>query len=136
MLPNAFQVPYGISRTLPNTELSEAKSRITQALAAEGFGILTEIDISATLQKKIGAEFPPYVILGACNPLLAHRALTADPAVGLLLPCNVVVAQNGPDVAISAIAPEAMFQVMQPPPALMAVAAEAEARLRRAVSAC
>lgn len=136
MQPDAFQVPYGISRSLPNTTLLEAKNRIIQALASEGFGVLTEIDIQATLKKKIGAEFPPYVILGACNPLLAHRALTADPAVGLLLPCNVVVAQNGPDVVISAIAPEAMFQVMQPPPALTAVAAEAEARLRRAVSAC
>jgi uncharacterized protein (DUF302 family) len=71
-----------------------AVTRITESLKKEGFGILTEIDVRETLKKKLGLEFPPYKILGACNPNLAHQALTQDFAIGLLLPCNVIVFQN------------------------------------------
>ena len=84
-------VKYGFEKQLSGVLLTEAKERVTKALAAEGFGILTEIDVKATLKKKLDVDFRPYVILGACNPHLAHQALQGDPQIGLLLPCNLVV---------------------------------------------
>jgi uncharacterized protein (DUF302 family) len=128
-----FEVSYAITRTLTDSTVESARARVTEALKAEGFGVLTEIDLRATLEKKIGATIEPYVILGACNPHLAHKAVSAEPAAGLLLPCNVVVAQRGADVVLSAIAPRAMFSVMEDASAIEDIAADAEARLRRAI---
>jgi uncharacterized protein (DUF302 family) len=128
-----FDVPYAITRRLPETALAEGRARVIEALKNEGFGVLTEIDMQATLDKKLSVKIEPYVILGACNPALAHKALSAEPAVGLLLPCNVVVAQDGADCVLSAIAPTAMFAAMQSKTAIDEVARDAYARLRRAL---
>ena len=97
-----------------DTDFDRAVARVTDALKQEGFGVLTEIDVRETFKKKLNADFRPYKILGACNPPFAHRALTAAPEVGLLLPCNVTVAANeagGTDVAI--IDPVLMLGVVQ-----------------------
>lgn len=130
-----INVPYGITARISKTTMAEAREKVTAALSAEGFGVLTEIDVAATLQKKIGATIDPYVILGACNPKLAHRAITAEPGIGLLLPCNVVLSQDGEDVVVSAASPKAMFTVVEGKPETAAVAAEAEEKLARAVAA-
>jgi uncharacterized protein (DUF302 family) len=118
-----------------HTDLDAALNRVTQALKAEGFGVLTEIDVKETLKKKIGVEFRPYRILGACNPALAYRALSVEPEVGLLLPCNVTVAQGedgGVDVAL--VDPLAMLSFAGNP-ALEPIALEARARLARVAAA-
>ena len=124
---------YGMTRRLDGTTLDEARRRITDALAAEGFGILTEIDVRATLAKKLGAEFRPYVILGACNPAIAHRALSADLGIGLLLPCNVCVWQEDEAAVVSIARPEAMFAMVNRP-GLEPLVREASERLARALA--
>lgn len=103
---------YSLSRRVKGT-FFEVVEATRAALAAEGFGVLTEIDVKATLAKKLDVELRPYVILGACNPALAHRALQLDPAIGTLLPCNVVVAENEAGVIeVATIDPKAMFSVV------------------------
>jgi uncharacterized protein (DUF302 family) len=117
--------------------LPQAVVGVTEALQQEGFGVLTRIDVRATLQEKLGKEFRPYVILGACNPSLAHAALNNDPRVGLLLPCNVVVDERGDGVWVSIVNPEVLLAVgplAQNAP-LCGVASEARARLERVAAA-
>lgn len=91
--------------------LADVKARVVEALKAQGFGILTEIDVQKTLKEKLSADMEPYLILGACNPQLAHRALEADRSIGLLLPCNVVLRQENGDVRVSILDPRTMFEV-------------------------
>lgn len=105
---------YGRTVLIEGT-VDDAIPKVKEALKAEGFGVLTEIDVQATLREKIGEETPPYVILGACNPRLAHRALQAEPALGLLLPCNVVVRAHGAGVEVSAIDPQVMVGLATSP---------------------
>lgn len=104
---------YGMSIVLKGS-LEAVKPQVVSALKAQGFGVLTEIDVQKTMQEKIGAVYEPYLILGACNPALANRALTADRAIGLLLPCNVVLRQVGEEVEVSILDPEMMFNVVEP----------------------
>jgi uncharacterized protein (DUF302 family) len=125
---------YGYGKEIKGITLDEAKSRVSDALAKEGFGILTEIDVKATLKKKLDVDFRPYVILGACNPTLAHRALGAEPQIGLLLPCNVVIQQEGDGVTVSIADPRAMFSLVRNPE-LEPVVEEADRRLRRVLDA-
>ena len=118
-----------------NTDFASAQERVVAALKAEGFGVLTEIDVKETLQKKLGVDFRPYKILGACNPTLAHRALEMAPEVGLLLPCNVTVSQVGEGVMeVSLIDPLIMLGVVASAD-LQPVAEEARARLERVAAA-
>ena len=128
-----FDVPYAITCRISKSTISGVRERVTEALKAEGFGVLTEIDVQATLEKKLGVKTEPYLILGACNPKLAHEALQREPAIGLLLPCNVVVAQDGTDVVVSAASPHAMFEVVKNVSGIHEVATAAEERLRRAI---
>jgi uncharacterized protein (DUF302 family) len=107
---------------------AEALRLTKEALRTEGFGVLTEIDVQATLKEKLCADFRGYTILGACNPPLAHRALGADPEVGLLLPCNVIVYEAGGESVVSILDPAAMMSVSDNPE-LAVVAAEARAKL-------
>lgn len=124
--------PYALTRT---TDLSfaEADRRVRDALREEGFGVLTEIDVSATLKEKLGVEFPPYEILGACNPPLAHEALTAEPDIGLLLPCNVVV-RALPDgrTVVEALDPVVQLGVAENA-ALAPLAEDVRGRMRRVI---
>lgn len=130
-----IDVSYGITRRLEGTRLPDARSRLADALSAEGFGVLTEIDVGKTLETKLGERIDPYVIVGACNPALAHRAIQSEPGIGLLLPCNVVLTQDGADVVVSAASPKAMFQVASASSELESVAREAEERVQRAIAA-
>jgi len=124
-------LPYGFGvRTSLSPEAAEAAVR--RALTEEGFGVLTEIDVAATLRAKLGVERPPYKILGACNPPLAHRALGLDEQIGLLLPCNVTVFAVEGGTMVAAMDPALMSQ-LSAAPGLEEVAAEAGERLRRAL---
>ena len=123
---------YGIRKRLA-LSVAEAVPRVKEALAAKGFGVLTEIDVRETLRKKLGVEFRDYRILGACNPGIAHRTLEAETEIGLLLPCNVIVYQDGDGCVVSAVDPVRMLEMVENP-ALSANAAEVRRLLEEAVA--
>ena len=123
---------YGISKKL-ECGYEEAVGRARTSLAKQGFGVLTEIDVAATLKKKLGKDFRDYIILGACNPPLAHKALTVETEVGLLLPCNVIVYENDEGgVTVSAIDPQVAMSMIENP-ALALVAKDVKELLEKVI---
>ena len=128
---------YGFGTTVA-LSFDEAIARVTQALQAEGFGVLTSIDVKATMKNKLNVDFEQYIILGACNPELSHRALTLEPDIGLLLPCNVVIrevpgAGAQPQTRIAIADPVAMLGIVHQPQ-MQDLAHEAKARLQRVIA--
>ncbi len=117
-----------------NTSYADAVEKATAALKAEGFGVLTEIDVQATLKQKLNVDFCRYTILGACNPPLAHRALSANLDVGLLLPCNVTVYEEGDGAVVTAVDPVLMLGALRDDQLVCDVADEARVRLQRAIA--
>ena len=116
------------------TSYEETLERAVAALAAEGFGVLTEIDVAATLKKKLGRDMPPYKILGACNPHFAHQVIELEPQIGTLLPCNVVVRVADGRTLVEIMDPDAVMKMVDTP-GVAAVAKEVRARLERVLSA-
>jgi uncharacterized protein (DUF302 family) len=131
MVTHAHAYGFGATVALP---YEQAVARVREELAREGFGVLTEIDVAATLKKKIDVDFRPYIILGACNPPLAHRALSAELEIGLLLPCNVVVYANEGESVVTVMDPEAAL-ALTGNAEVGPLAAEVRGRLERVVAA-
>lgn len=122
---------YGFTTTLTGLNFDQALEKVTAALKVEGFGILTEIDVQKAMKEKLGAEMPAYRILGACNPPLALQALQAEPDIGLLLPCNVIVREEAPGrIVVGFLDPQIMVNLVGKP-GVEVIATEAEQRLRR-----
>ncbi len=129
-----MSVKYGFGKPV-DIPFADAVERVTQALQREGFGVLTDIDVAATMKRKLDRDMPPYRILGACNPPLAHRAIEAEPSIGLLLPCNVVVRQDaGGTVHVEIMDPNAVLELVGKPE-IDRVAGEVRQRLERVLAA-
>jgi uncharacterized protein (DUF302 family) len=125
---------YYHNTVLRNTSFEEAIARVTDALKEEGFGVLSDIDVSQTLKKKLDVDFKPYRILGACNPQFAHQALQAEDKIGTMLPCNVIVQQlNEGTVEVAAVDPVASMQAVDNP-SLSGIAEEVRNKLQRVIS--
>jgi uncharacterized protein (DUF302 family) len=127
-----FDPAYGYTAHLAGVAFDDARARVTDALKAQGFGILTEIDVKATMKAKLNREFRRYVILGACNPELAHRALETELAAGLLLPCNVCLWEEDGGTVVSIAKPASMFEIVKSA-ALQPLVDEVDQRLRSAI---
>ena len=125
---------YTINRMISDANIDDLDARTRKALADRGFGVLTEIDVKATMKTKRDVEMPPYRILGACNPKMAHRAIGIEPRVGAMLPCNVILREVEGGVEVSAIDPVASMQAIENPE-LTAVAGEVRDLLAKAVAA-
>lgn len=125
---------YTINRLIAGADFDAVDARTRAALAAQGFGVLTEIDVAATMRKKLDVEMAPYRILGACNPQMAYQAIGIEPRVGAMLPCNVILRAVAGGVEVSAIDPVASMQAIDNP-ALHAVAGQVRDMLARAVAA-
>jgi uncharacterized protein (DUF302 family) len=133
-MENGMNTKYGFGKIV-TMGFDDAVARATQALQAEGFGVLTDINVAATMKKKLNQDMPPYRILGACNPSLAHRAIQAEPAIGLLLPCNVVVRQDAAGhVHVEFMDPNAVLELVDKPE-INLVANEVRQRLERVLGA-
>jgi uncharacterized protein (DUF302 family) len=125
---------YTINRTISSASMDEVDKRTRTALSAKGFGVLTEIDVKATMKKKLDVDMPPYRILGACNPKMAHQAIEMEPRVGAMLPCNVILRQVEDAVEVSAIDPVASMQAIDNSE-LKRVAGEVRSLLAEAIEA-
>lgn len=124
---------YGYTKNLGKVDFDEAVVKVTEALKTEGFGVLTEIDVKSTLKKKLDVDFRKYKILGACNPPLAHQAISNEPLIGLLLPCNVVVfEEDDGTITTSAVNPMEMFKVVENP-GMSEIAGQVDAKIRKVV---
>jgi len=127
------QVAYGYSKALGRLGFAEAERRVIEALKGQGFGVLTEIDVKATLKSKLDVDFRKYKILGACNPPLAHRALSGELLIGLLLPCNVVLyEEDDGEVVVSVANPRELFKVVHNQE-LLGMAEEVDGKVRAAL---
>ena len=123
---------YTIDRMFVAADFADIDKRTRAALADNGFGVLTEIDVTATMKNKLGAEMPGYVVLGACNPKMAYGAIEIEPRVGAMLPCNVILREVAGGVEVSAVDPVASMQAIENPD-LGEVALEVQTRLNRVV---
>jgi len=129
-----METKFGFGKTV-KLAFDAAIAKVTSELATEGFGVLSDIDVAATMKKKLGEEMPPYRILGACNPVLAHQAITAIPDIGLLLPCNVLVREDASgEVHISFMDPAAVLGLVDDP-AVIPLASEVKKKLERVLGA-
>ena len=131
-MPTTERYTFGTTVAQP---IAEVRPRVEAALKAEGFGVLTEIDVAATLMAKLGVERPPYLILGACNPTLAHAALEADPSIGALLPCNVVLREDEAGITAVEVLDPVVALSIAGKPSVLSIASEARERLSRVVAA-
>jgi uncharacterized protein (DUF302 family) len=124
---------YTIDKTLTGVSFEDAEAQVRSALADKGFGVLTEINVKETLKKKLDADVAPYKILGACKPQMAHKAMTAEPKIGVMLPCNVILRETAEGIEVSAVDPIASMSAIENP-ALQPIATEVQQLLKAVIA--